>query len=71
MTDDPRIGTTIPAGEPVEGAAALVSTWLMENTDSVKERVEFVRYLDEFLTDYSFTLGCIKALAPGLPESGR
>lgn len=68
--DDPRNGVTIPAGEPMEGAAALVSSWLMDNTNTVKERVEFVRLLDDYLTDFDFTLGCVKVLAPGLPDVG-
>jgi len=70
IPDDPRNGITVPAGESMEGAAALVSSWLMENTHGVKDRIEFVRLLDDYLSDFDFTLGCVKVLAPGLPECG-
>jgi hypothetical protein len=68
--NDPRNGATIPAGATVAEAAAIVQGWLLENTDSTTQKVEFVLHLDDYLCDYDFTTGCYEALENELPAGG-
>jgi hypothetical protein len=67
--DDPRKGVTIPAGASTLEAAAAMASWLHDNANTAKERAQFVIELDDLLTDFDFTLACVKGLAPGLPDS--
>ena len=67
---DPRTGIHIAAGESILGAAALVQGWLYDNTNSPQQRAQFVIELDGLMTDFDFTLGCVKGLAAELPERG-